>query len=752
MAFRRELAADTLVAVAAALQANWAGVPRPSQERIKREIDEQGHAIYRATRANRASKMLVLLDEIAALPGLPAPVADALAKGAGQSQTTLVLIADEQRDRVLEALRRVHDVRAYDDVYNLAEHGAIVVRLARGQLDPATWAKWEALDEEYRLLRRINATTYLNRIDALLGDRLPAVREALDAGKSWAAETQLGIAGPPTGGIKGLGDTGGGPVQIAPPAPAPAGEDRGLGEAAERVAAAGPVSVPRSANVYFPAAVQLAQKMVPLIVHVAREEEAGTVTVKQGSSKLEVSVGDLKIFVLTADFTIERAIGGTAIEDVDHGRIVRVDPAKECEPVIFFLSPTSAGEKRISIEFKQFGKRVGSLAFDVSVLEDAVPATRLVNVVDNQVSPFSIVAAGVTAGQSVGRPDLDLRVLRQGRTLIYSLTSADGKYDDRKLGQKELEADPEPYFADIAMQLSDLAAKRPEYRTEDDKNLPSQLGAQLWDLLLSKEFRAVYRDDLRVSYKGKSLKITTDEPWVPWEMLRPVELGAGGGFAVDDPPLCETFVLTRWLDGRGASDQVQLKRGVIVAPPEETLPSIVEELTYFAALPWVSRARTKEEASLALRDGAGELFHFSCHGGMDPGDAWLKLGEEYLKAKSVLYGREFNVAAAFIFLNACEAGQAKLTITGLDGWALAFLRRHASVFIGSLWSINDRLAAQFARTFYDCLLGRNGQEPQPVGVAFQAARQAIKAADPYNPTWLAYVLYGDPNGRVFVNA
>ena len=56
----------------------------------------------------------------------------------------------------------------------------------------------------------------------------------------------------------------------------------------------------------------------------------------------------------------------------------------------------------------------------------------------------------------------------------------------------------------------------------------------------------------------------------------------------------------------------------------------------------------------------------------------------------------------------------------------------------------------FAHAFYDGLLGLNGQEPQTVGEAFQAARQAIKAQDPDNPTWLAYVLYGDPNGRVVV--
>ena len=38
----------------------------------------------------------------------------------------------------------------------------------------------------------------------------------------------------------------------------------------------------------------------------------------------------------------------------------------------------------------------------------------------------------------------------------------------------------------------------------------------------------------------------------------------------------------------------------------------------------------------------------------------------------------------------------------------------------------------------------------PLGQAFHEARMAIKAADEANPTWLAYVLYGDPQGQVLL--
>ncbi len=73
--------------------------------------------------------------------------------------------------------------------------------------------------------------------------------------------------------------------------------------------------------------------------------------------------------------------------------------------------------------------------------------------------------------------------------------------------------------------------------------------------------------------------ITSDEPWIPWEMVRPMEREAGRTLFID-APLCEQFRLTRWLNGPGAPDQLQVKRGVIVAP-EDNLQFVQDELNYF---------------------------------------------------------------------------------------------------------------------------------------------------------------------------
>jgi hypothetical protein len=58
------------------------------------------------------------------------------------------------------------------------------------------------------------------------------------------------------------------------------------------------------------------------------------------------------------------------------------------------------------------------------------------------------------------------------------------------------------------------------------------------------------------------------------------------------------------------------------------------------------------------------------------------------------------------------------------------------------------LAARFAAEFYDRLLGIAGHERLPLAAAFCAARLVLKELDPANPTWLAYVLYGNPRRLV----
>jgi CHAT domain-containing protein len=95
-----------------------------------------------------------------------------------------------------------------------------------------------------------------------------------------------------------------------------------------------------------------------------------------------------------------------------------------------------------------------------------------------------------------------------------------------------------------------------------------------------------------------------------------------------------------------------------------------------------------------------------------------------------------------VFLNACETGQAQRIANFVDGWAPKVLEAGAGGYVGAMWSVGDKGAADFASRFYDAL--HEGLKSGPVNVAeiIRQGRSEFSATG--NPTFLAYVYYGDP--------
>ena len=94
--------------------------------------------------------------------------------------------------------------------------------------------------------------------------------------------------------------------------------------------------------------------------------------------------------------------------------------------------------------------------------------------------------------------------------------------------------------------------------------------------------------------------------------------------------------------------------------------------------------------------------------------------------------------SSFIVLNACQSGRGAYTLTGLGGFAEAFLTAGAAAFVGTLWNVYDRPARQFTQALYASLL-----EGASLAEAVVKAREEARVAN--DATWLAYVVYGNPH-------
>ncbi|HUE89314.1 MAG TPA: CHAT domain-containing protein [Vicinamibacterales bacterium] len=284
-------------------------------------------------------------------------------------------------------------------------------------------------------------------------------------------------------------------------------------------------------------------------------------------------------------------------------------------------------------------------------------------------------------------------------------------------------------------------------------------GVTLFDELFPVEMQALlwtHRDQL------KSIRVVSTEPFIPWEIVHLREPGKPL-----DPNARSLFLgqmgLVRWLHDAGGLPPAALRirngRARYVIPeyphPDWQLPETVNERRYlerkFGARPLEPQPHAVRKA-LTI-PGEIDLLHFACHGEADQdnitqarvvlegrveGNDFVPTHLDAATVKTFANLRGGDGIQPIVFLNACQAGRAGYNLTGIGGFAQAFLRGGAGAFVGTLWSVGDQPAFDFGKCFYDTLdSGAN------IATATSAARDAARSAG--DATWLAYVVYGHPH-------
>jgi CHAT domain-containing protein len=282
------------------------------------------------------------------------------------------------------------------------------------------------------------------------------------------------------------------------------------------------------------------------------------------------------------------------------------------------------------------------------------------------------------------------------------------------------------------------------------------LGEGLFELLMPPDLQKVYWEQIKpLMDKGdiKTMLIISDEPWIPWELIKPYLWNDASNMEQKADFLVEQVALSRWL-ARPLPAELEVTAAALVAP-EVTLSNVQAETTFFTELSQQHHVNLqgpldeRDQVIDSLRDGQFQLLHFATHGSFNGGNAdqsELTLADGSLTPADLMGGdlRGLRTRRPLVFLNACHSGQVGLSLTGLGGWADKFFREaRASAFVGTLWEVSDNLAAEFARSFYTALA-----EGKTLGEALRTARLQIREKEKANPTWLAYALYGDPNGKV----
>lgn len=250
------------------------------------------------------------------------------------------------------------------------------------------------------------------------------------------------------------------------------------------------------------------------------------------------------------------------------------------------------------------------------------------------------------------------------------------------------------------------------------------------------------RGELTALRPGLPLLIATDDPAIPWELLK----DEGG----DEYIGLKFDIGRRLVSGTGASggqrETAARPSALIVANPTEDLPeAVVEARAVFRFLEhhgvrcsYLEGAKATFPAFLEQIRKKHKLIHFAGH---------IRYDDAVREYAFVLHeGKVFAASAVrshlrsrpVVFLNGCESG---LVVRGLTE---AFLAAGARAVVGALCRIPDGGAQTFAVAFYEAALsGRLG-----IGGAVRHARLAVKGKAGLGATWASFVLYGDPTLRI----
>lgn len=423
-------------------------------------------------------------------------------------------------------------------------------------------------------------------------------------------------------------------------------------------------------------------------------------------------------------------------------RQLRVEPNRDSETVVFFLTALRAGDTSMRLDFRQTSQTLTTVELPINISTESA--------LEDHARTEAPVAIG---GAYAPPPDIDLRVTvttREGRSVLgYMLHSPNGVagYHYCPAGEVTILGSPEQYQTHLMTRIEGLTAN------EAPTGLRA-LGEQLYRELFPAPLRHAYQNLSGLAVR--SVQITSDEPWIPWELVRPYD-DENPDHIIDDDYLCARFELTRWLAGRsGPASSIHIRSLACLDAGQPStlrpLPSVARERDYMTGLADQHGLANRSPqhatgyAISALLDGQNgqiDLWHFAGHGDV----SLIVLADGGCFRPEDLYGpRQTAIGQArpLVFLNACRVGQQSSSLTQLGGWAAAWTGRcRCGGFLGPMWSVTDEPAWIFAQTFYDQVVaGRT------LGQAVLAARTRTREHAGDDSTWLAYSVYAHPNARV----
>jgi hypothetical protein len=272
--------------------------------------------------------------------------------------------------------------------------------------------------------------------------------------------------------------------------------------------------------------------------------------------------------------------------------------------------------------------------------------------------------------------------------------------------------------------------------------------------------------------QAASVLLLTEEPYVPWELAvftPPLSTPFGG----DSPFLGAHVAIGRWPLASSKPRPTPVPRrsvrrpGVITAdyegiagwPKLEAAQAEADQFKKAYSGDDVIPPVWTDVRNCLEGDPPFDLLHFALHGQFsenpDAADenGVVLIGADEGKGPKPQFLTRHQVEGLtctinpFVFLNACQVGAAGEELGVYSGLAESFLRAGACAVVAPVWNVEDTVAANLSRRFYESALSAS---PVPVAEILRRERASYTehdielAPNTVTPTLISYQFYGHP--------
>lgn len=410
--------------------------------------------------------------------------------------------------------------------------------------------------------------------------------------------------------------------------------------------------------------------------------------------------------------------------------------------VIFTLVPLERGEQVIEIEFFQEATRVGYLLVPTKVRSHSVDESspKVLSMED----PIDGLKNLESMTVNPDKHTLNVTWIERESKLLYTIFPAN------RLGEWEKTIpNIQDKIEDDLRSLNAFLTEVVQQGNPSDERWESicfnlqSVGANLFEMLIPSEVAKKVRD-----WKiGSPVIISTNEQWIPWELMYDGEDFWGKKFIIARSPRLSDSQDLPDKNRPESKGKRQIKRIVNIVGGDVPSSEAERATHLFSNLlpPEAVQLLAKQPISSLVKAIPGtDALHFTCHGHLEPHLLQIAGDKNKTRIENLLpetIQRLPLEPGSLVFANACASTVPVLTFGKFSSFGWKFYQRGADAFIGTLGAVPVKYAVNFAEIVYRELF--NPDEKITIGQAVAKAKEV--AANERNLFWLLYCIYGDPD-------